>query len=72
MLLPMRCGVPVRGLVAAADMAAVHAEAKVQPCSPHPQAVLTASARRNHWLDGVEVITCDGHLCPFSQMLAAR
>ena len=64
-LVPMRCGVPVRGLVAAADVTAVHAKAKVQPSSPHPQAILTTGARGDHGLNGVEVSTCGRHLSPF-------
>ena len=55
MLMPVRSRVPVRGVVAAADVPTTHTEPQVHPISAHPEAVLTAPARRFDGLDGIEM-----------------
>src|ERR1044072_3182171 len=58
---PVRRGVSVRGVVAAADMTAVHTQPKVHPLAADPQAVLAAGARRFNVANGVKVSTGIGH-----------
>src|SRR3546814_671939 len=52
---PVGRGVPVRGVVTAADVAAGHAQAEVQPPTADAHAVLAAVTRRRDVGDGLEV-----------------
>src|SRR5690348_15790416 len=54
-LVPMRGGVAVGRIVAAADMAASHAHPQVHPPAPHLETVLAALARWRHLCDRVEM-----------------
>ena len=58
----VRSRVAVRGVVAAPDVPALHAEAQVDPRSADAQAVLAARARRLHIdVDRVEMRACLSH-----------
>src|SRR4051812_13350665 len=54
----VRGGVAIRRVVAAADMAAVHAHAQVHPLPTDPQAVLAAGAARLDVAYVVEMRAC--------------
>lgn len=58
---PVRGGVTVGRTVTAADVAASNTEAKVDPASADPEAVLIARAGGGDIGDGVEVRAGTGH-----------
>src|SRR5262245_9378522 len=66
---PVRGGMPVRRVVATADVTARHADPQVQPALPDAQAVFTPGARRCHVGDGVEMRA--GH-CSYSSTTPAE
>lgn len=58
---PMRGGVSVGGVVATADVAALHAHPQMYPRSTDPEAVFAAVAGRGNLSDGVEMRTQLSH-----------
>jgi hypothetical protein len=52
---PVRGGVPIRRVVATADVPAAHAQAKMHPPAAYLQTVLAPVARRCDVFDGIEV-----------------
>src|SRR5262245_28062851 len=68
----MRRRVPVRRLVAAADMTTSHAETEVHPTAPHPEAVLATPARRLDRVVEVNVLARRAHCRGHAKLLSAR
>jgi hypothetical protein len=62
-------GMPVRRIVATADVATGAADAQMHPRTSHLQALLATARARMHLLDGIEMRTFAGHL---SLLIRAR
>ena len=58
---PVGGGMALRRIVATADVPAMHAQAKVNPSAPDPQAVLATFTRRCHVRHRVKVCAAVGH-----------